>query len=100
MEGSRCQDSHDRYADGPSVVHLRHSEGGLPAAPPPSPGDAREPQEEAPVETTGQSAVGELRPPALGAKISLTPPPQNLCTPVFSLPTYLLLHVNVYGRRY
>ena len=51
MEGSWSQDTHDRNADSPTVVHLRLGEGGVPAATPTSTRYAREPQEKA----TGQA---------------------------------------------
>lgn len=47
MEGSGCPYHHDRYSDRPAVVHLRLRQGLLPPAPPPSPWDARVPEEEA-----------------------------------------------------
>ena len=52
VEGSHAQDPDDRNTDGSAVVHLRHGEGGVPAAPPTSARDAREPEEEA----AGQAA--------------------------------------------
>ncbi len=47
VEGTRRPYHHDRYPDGPAVVHLRLREGLLPPAPPSSPRDARVPQKEA-----------------------------------------------------
>lgn len=47
LEGSRCPYYHDWYTDGPAVVHLWLCQGLLPSAPPPSPWDARVPEEEA-----------------------------------------------------
>lgn len=47
VEGPGCPYHHDRYSDRPAVVHLRLRQGVLPPAPPPSPWDARVPEEEA-----------------------------------------------------
>ena len=47
VEGSGGTYHHDRHPDRSAVVHLRLGEGVLPPAPPPSPGDARVPEEEA-----------------------------------------------------
>ena len=42
-----AQDHHDRYADRPSMVHLRHSQGRLPSPTPSLSGNARFPQGQA-----------------------------------------------------
>lgn len=47
LEGSGCPYHHDWYSDRPAVVHLWLRQGLLPPAPPPSPWDARVPEEEA-----------------------------------------------------
>ena len=75
VEGSGAQDPDDRHTDCSAVVHLRHSQGGVPVAPPPSPRDARVPQEE----TAGQAA---------GTLISR---PHPLCSVMYNISSILLI---------